>query len=244
MHKVAILQSNYIPWKGYFDIIHDVDTFVFYDDVQFTRRDWRNRNKIKTPKGADWVTVPVVKGPRDQLIHQVEIQQTDWQQTHWRLIQQHYSRAPYFELYRDFFEELYLQKQWTNLSDFNHHVIKQISRQILGLQTRFVDDRAFAATERKHLRLLQICKALDADCYLSGPAAKDYIDEKQFEDAGVTLEWKSYHGYPEYDQFHPPFEHGVTILDTLMQVGPETPWYIWGWRDGGRECGNGQTNPA
>ena len=231
MHKVAILQSNYIPWKGYFDIIRDVDTFVFYDDVQFTRRDWRNRNKIKTPKGTEWITVPVVKGPRDQLIHQVEIQQTDWQKTHWGLLQQHYAKAPYFEQYREFLEGLYLQQQWTNLSAFNQHVIAQISHEILGLETKFVDDRAFAATERKDLRLLQICEATQADCYLSGPAAKDYIDEARFEEAGVALEWKSYDGYPEYDQFHPPFEHGVTIFDLLLQAGPETPWHIWGWRE-------------
>lgn len=232
MHKIAILQSNYIPWKGYFDIIHDVDTFVFYDDVQFTRRDWRNRNKIKTPKGAEWMTVPVVKGPRDQLIHQVEIQQTDWQETHLRLLRQHYAKAPYFDQYQDFLEDMYLGQAWTNLSTFNQHVITRISRDILKLETDFVDDRAFGATQRKDLRLLEICKAVGADCYLSGPAAKDYIDEARFQDAGVKLEWKDYQGYPEYDQFHPPFEHGVTIFDLLMQVGPEAPQYIWGWCEG------------
>lgn len=230
MHTVAILQSNYIPWKGYFDIIHDVDTFVFYDDVQFTRRDWRNRNKIKTPKGAEWMTVPVVKGPRDQLIHQVEIQQTDWQDSHWRLLQQHYAKAPYFDQYRDFLQELYTQQTWANLSAFNQHVIATISRDILKLDTEFVDDRAFGATQRKDLRLLEICEAVNADCYLSGPAAKDYIDDARFQDAGVQLKWKDYQGYPEYEQFHPPFEHGVTIFDLLMHVGPEAPRYIWGWR--------------
>jgi hypothetical protein len=231
MHKVAILQSNYIPWKGYFDIIHEVDTFVFYDDVQYTRRDWRNRNKVKTPKGADWLTVPVKKGAREQLIHEVEIEETDWQKNHWRTLQCHYSKAHFFNQYSDFLQALYLEQTWCNLSEFNHHVIKQISEHILNIQTTFVDDRKFGATERNQGRLLQILKELDADYYLSGPAAKAYIDEDEFRKAGVEIEWKSYSGYPEYSQFYPPFEHGVTILDLIMHVGPEAPWYIWGWRD-------------
>jgi hypothetical protein len=230
---VAILQSNYIPWKGYFDIIHDVDLFVFYDDVQYTKHDWRNRNLIKTAQGPKWLTVPV--GTRlDRLVCEVEIHDRAWAQSHWRLIQQHYGTAQYFNLYRPFFEDLYLGRSWQSLSALNQYVITYVAREILGITTRFADSREYASTGNRLERLLDLIRKTGAGTYLSGPSAKDYIDPKRFDDLGIALVWKDYTGYPDYPQFYPPFTHQVTILDLLFHIGPEAPYYIWGWRNKSR----------
>ena len=230
MKKVAILQSNYIPWKGYFDIIHDVDLFVFYDDVQFTKFDWRNRNKIKTPNGLTWLTVPTGVNT-DRLTCEVAITDMRWTNKHWKSIQQSYSRTPHFRLYKDFFEQVYLGTTWDNLSDLNQFLIEAISKDMLGIKTEFGDSRDYNSTGKKLDRLMDLIQKTGADVYVSGPSAKDYIDDKRFEEAGVQLIYKSYAGYPEYPQSYPPFEHGVTILDLLFHVGPDAPFYIWGWRE-------------
>jgi len=226
----AILQSNYIPWKGYFDIIHDVDTFVFYDDVQYTSFDWRNRNIIKTPGGPLWLTIPVGTS-RHRRICDVEIPATGWAARHIRSLRHHYGRAPHFRRYEAFLEDVYLGRTWHSLSDLNQHIIKTVASEFLGIRTEFHDSREFEATAKKADRLLEVLDRLGAGVYVSGPAAKDYISEQQFEDAGIELVWKDYEGYPEYPQLHPPFSHKVTILDLLFHVGPEAPSFIWGWRD-------------
>jgi hypothetical protein len=229
MKRVAILQSSYIPWKGYFDIIHDVDLFVFHDDLQYTKGDWRNRNRIKTPRGAEWLTIPV--GTReDRLICEVEIRDRSWAAKHWRRIAQSYSRAPHFESYRPWFEEAYLGRAWESLSELNQHLIRGISRDLLGLRTEFADSRDFRPEGRKLDRLLDLVRKAGAGLYVSGPAARSYIDPARFEEIGVQLAWKDYSGYPEYPQAYPPFVHEVTVLDLLFHVGPEAPAHIWGWR--------------
>lgn len=228
--RVAILQSNYIPWKGYFDIIHDVDLFIFFDDVQYTQRDWRNRNKIKTSRGVEWLTVPT-NGTRQHLIHDVELVDTKWQSTHWQTLRHNYGKAPHFERYRPFLEDVYLGRQWKHLSELNQYLIEQISRQFLGIFTTFVDSRRYHAVDAKQERIIDLLIKTDATRYVSGPSARDYIDETRFARTGIELVWKDYNGYPEYPQFHLPFEHGVTILDLLLHTGPEAPWYIWGWRE-------------
>lgn len=230
MRKVAIVQSNYLPWKGYFDLIHDADEFIFYDDLQFTKNDWRNRNKIKTPKGAEWLTIPA--GRRiHRLIHQVELKRHDWQAEHWRRISRHYDRAPYFAKYRPFFDDFYLGRVWDNLSDLNQYLIKAISRDLLGIDTPFRDSREYGAEGKKLDRLMDLLKKAGAGAYVSGPAARSYIEESRFSEAGIKLIWKSYSGYPEYSQSYPPFEHGVSVLDLLFQTGPDAAWHIWGWRE-------------
>jgi len=230
---VAILQSNYIPWKGYFDIIHDVDEFIFYDYLQYTRKDWRNRNLIKTPKGTEWLTVPVGTS-QHRLICEVALDDPIWQVKHWRIIQQHYSRAPYFSHCRPFFEEFYLASKWQNLSVMNQQLIKRISRELLGVHTGFPelpDSRERGFTGHKLDRLIYLLKEAQATTYVSGPAGKAYIDARRLEEAGIALVWKDYSGYPEYPQFFGRFTHQVSILDLLFQVGPAAPEYIWGWRE-------------
>lgn len=229
MKKVAVIQSNYIPWKGYFDIIHDVDQFIFYDDVQFTKNDWRNRNKIKTVNGLAWLTIPVGKRI-DRLICEVEMVDDDWRKKHWATVQQAYSRAPYFYVYRDFFEYVYREAQWSNLSSLNHFLISQISREFLGIQTEFRDSREFQAEGEKLDRLIDLLKKTGASLYVSGPSAQAYINADEFQKAGIELIYKDYSGYPEYQQLYPPFEHGVSILDLLFNCGPSAPDFIWGWR--------------
>lgn len=229
--SLAVLQSNYIPWKGYFDIIHDVDTFVFYDDLQYTKNDWRNRNKIKVANGLQWLTIPVGTD-KNRLICEVELVDSGWQKKHWETIRQQYGRCPHFTRYRPFFEAIYLGNIWRNLSDLNQHLIRGISTELLGIDTVFQDSRQFKLSGQKLERLLDLIGQTGASDYISGPAAREYIDEQRFAELEVDLIWKSYAGYPAYRQLHPPFEHGVSILDLLFNEGPDTPWYIWGWRDG------------
>ena len=227
--RVAILQSNYVPWKGYFDIIHDVDLFIFYDDVQFTKNDWRNRNRIKTAAGPEWITIPVGQD-LNRLVCEVAIKDSSWQVKHWRTLQQNYGRCPHFERYKGYFENIYLGRNWQNLSELNASLIRHIAREFLGCQTEFADSRSWSISGQKLDRLLDLVIQSGAATYLSGPAAKDYIDPARFAAAGVALEWKSYDCYPEYIQRFPPFEHGVSILDLLFNAGPDAPDLIWGWR--------------
>ena len=232
--RVGVIQSNYIPWKGYFDIIHDVDLFIFYDDVQYTKNSWRNRNKIKTAQGLCWLTIPV--GPReDRLICDVQIVDEDWAKTHWATLKQTYSKTPYFKRYQEFFEHVYLDSKWTNLSDLNQFLIKTISREFLGIETTFMDSREVQAKGEKLERLIDLLTKIGATSYVSGPTARDYIDDKRFAEAGIELTYKDYSDYPSYSQLFPPFEHAVSILDLLFNCGSDAQHYIWGWRQSQRE---------
>ena len=230
MSTVVVLQSNYIPWKGYFDLIHDADVFIFYDDLQFTKNDWRNRNKIKTAQGSKWLSIPVGTSA-NRLICEVAMEDAQWQRSHWDSLQHQYKKCPYFKLYLPFFEEVYLGQHWTNLSDLNQYLIRYISQDILKIPTQFRDSREFNLSGLKLGRLLDLVVQSKATRYISGPAAKDYIQPERFDELSVELVWKDYSNYPEYPQVHPPFEHGVSILDLLFNVGPEAPRFIWGWRN-------------
>lgn len=232
MTTVAILQSCYIPWKGYFDIIHDVDLFIFYDDVQYTKNDWRNRNRIKTANGIMWLSVPAGSST-DRLICDVTLGDDRWQAQHWKTLTQAYGKAPHFRDYAGFFEDAYLGHRWTSLSNLNQFLTRRIAEDFLGIETKFEDSRRYAAQGAKQERLLEILGKAGATRYVSGPAAKNYIDPERFEVAGIELIWKDYAGYPEYPQLHPPFEHTVSILDLLFHTGPRAPWYIWGRRQNG-----------
>ncbi len=229
MNRVAILQSNYIPWKGYFDIIHDVDFFVFYDDVQFTKNDWRNRNRIKTPNGPLWLTVPVGQS-LNRMICEVTLSNERWAVNHYKTLRQYYGKAQYFTDYRDFLEDVYLGRKWETLSALNHYMIQTIARDFLGISTEFGDSRKYNVSGQKFERLLDLLVKCKTERYLSGPSARDYIDPEALLQCGIELDYKDYSGYPEYTQFHPPFDQNVSILDLLFHTGPAAPWYIWGWR--------------
>jgi hypothetical protein len=223
--RVAILQSNYIPWKGYFDIIGSVDLFVFHDDLQYTKGDWRNRNKIKTSKGTEWITVPCGTSER-RLICEVELLNADWQKQHWNIIRTHYAKAAHFKRYAPFFEDVYLGRIWKNLSIMNQYMIKAISTEFLGITTQFDDSRAYGLKATKAARVIELLKKVGADAYLSGPAAKSYLQEPDFVAAGIDLEWMDYASYPEYSQLYPPFVHGVSIIDLLFNVGDDASSFM------------------
>jgi hypothetical protein len=219
--KVAIVQSNYIPWKGYFDLMNSVDEFILYDDMQFTRRDWRNRNLIKTPRGLEWLTIPVeVKGRYHQRICDTGTSDPAWGARHWATLKHNYVKSPFFELYQPVLEPLY-QAPSPSLSAVNHAFLRAICG-ILGVTTRLswsMDYRPLK--EGKTERLVDLCKRAGATHYVSGPAARDYIEPAQFEAAGIGLGFFDYAGYPEYPQRFGSFEHGVSVLDLLFNVGPQ-----------------------
>ncbi|HLU94096.1 MAG TPA: WbqC family protein [Membranihabitans sp.] len=223
--KAAIVQSNYLPWKGYFDIINMVDLFIFYDDVQYTKRDWRNRNRIKTRDGIKWLTVPCTSST-NQRICEVSFTDANWQQKHWRTIQFNYARAKYFGEYRPIFEEIYTGRTWHNLSEFNQYTIQVIAKQILNSDTSFEDSRNYDLKGQKDERLLDLLGKCGATSYLSGPSARSYIREDLFREAGIDLVWMNYSGYPEYDQIYPPFDHYVSIIDLIFNEGPRTVDYL------------------
>ncbi|MGE0481335.1 MAG: WbqC family protein [Phycisphaerae bacterium] len=216
---VAISQSNYIPWKGYFDLIRQADEFVLLDDVQFTRRDWRNRNQIKTPRGREWLTIPVeVKGKFTQAIKDVRIADGAWKRQHRATITHNYAKAGSFREQLDLLHELYDERAEPFLSDVNRRFLARLC-DVLGIRTRITASMDYALSDGKTERLLDLCLKLGATEYLSGPAAQDYLDVAAFERAGVRVRWMSYRGYPEHRQLFPPFEHGVSVLDLILNEG-------------------------
>jgi hypothetical protein len=226
MKKIAILQSNYIPWKGYFDLINMVDEFVLYDDMQYTRRDWRNRNKIQTPSGLKWLSIPVeTKGKYHQKINETNVSDTLWSVKHWQTIKQFYSKAPFFKEYKNVFEDVYLNNSESQLSQINYKFILLIN-EILGIKTKISRSSDFELVDGQTEKLLGICQQAGADVYLSGPAAKEYFDEAVSEEMGISVEWMDYSGYTVYGQLYSPFEHGVTILDLIFNEGPNATNYM------------------
>lgn len=220
--KVAIVQSNYIPWKGYFDLINSVDQFIIYDDMQYTRRDWRNRNKIKTPDGAKWLTIPVdTKGKYSQKIIETVISDPKWKETHWQTICRNYSRTRYFYDYKELFESLYLSCQETKLSYVNYRFMVAIC-EILQIKTQISWSMNYELVEGQTERLVDLCKQVGATEYISGRAAKIYINEELFDNEGIILNYMDYSEYPIYNQRFTPFEHSVSIIDLIFNEGENT----------------------
>jgi hypothetical protein len=221
--RVAIVQSNYIPWKGYFDLIAAVDELILFDDMQYTRRDWRNRNLIKTPRGLKWLTIPVeVKGKFHQKICDVRVSDGNWGRRHWDVLRQNYHKTPFFGALQEPLAGLYLGGAMpASLSQINHRFITFVC-DLLGIKTTIKWSMDYwPVADGKTERLVALCQQAGATGYLSGPSALEYIDAKQFEDAGVGLEFADYSGYPEYPQSYGSFEHGVSVLDLLFNTGPE-----------------------
>jgi hypothetical protein len=230
--KVAVIQSNYIPWKGYFDIINMVDEFILFDEAQYTRRDWRNRNKIKTPTGAAWLTIPVnVKGKFEQRISETEIHDKHWAQDHWKTLQHNYAKAPYFREYQAFFEDLYQQAaEETFLSQVNYLFLNAIC-DLLGIHTHLSWSSDYELVDGKTDRLIGLCQQVGGVEYLSGPSAKGYLDESLFHRVNMRAAWMDYNGYPEYHQLYPPFDHAVSILDLIFNEGPNAPKFMKSFRN-------------
>ncbi len=226
MKKVAILQSNYIPWKGYFHIIQKVDCFVFLDSTQYTVRNWRNRNQIKTPQGLLWLTVPT-NGTQSMPINEVEINNSQsWQQKHLKALQRNYSECTFFDEYFLFFKNILLQN-WKLLSALNQTLIKEICN-VLNIETTFLQSTDLELIKGKNEKIISIVKQLGGTHYLTGPSAQAYIRPELFEENCITLEYMDYSHYPIYDQRWGIFSHNVSVLDLLFCAGSQSYKYIWG----------------
>lgn len=225
--RIGIIQSNYIPWKGYFDFIDSVDEFIVFDDVQYTRRDWRNRNRIKTANGLQWLTIPVeAKGKYTQLVRETRISGRDWSADHFRALHHAYARAPHYPENAAWLQALYQQAAGLEmLSEVNLLFLRALCERF-GIATRLRLSAEFEIAEGKNERLIAICRQAGATEYLSGPAAREYLDPAAWERQGIRLRFKSYSGYREYPQLHGPFEHAVTALDVLLNTGERAREYL------------------
>lgn len=219
MKKIGILQSNYIPWKGYFDLIAAVDEFVIYDEMQFTKRDWRNRNKIKTPNDLQWLTIPVLtKGNFKQKISETKIDGMNWAETHWSSLEKNYSRSSFFNEISSWLKPHFLERTYSFISEVNRVFIEAICS-FLQINTKISCSSNFNLIGEKSERLANICKQTGASEYVSGPAAKDYIETKKFSDQNININWFDYSDYNEYPQLWGNFRHEVSILDLLFNCG-------------------------
>lgn len=226
MKSCIITQSNYIPWKGYFDSINMVDIFVVYDDMQYTKRDWRNRNYIKTPQGLKWLSIPVeVSGKFHQKINETLISDKSWNRSHLESIKQNYREAPCFKENKDWLENLYLDCNFDRLTEVNEYFLRKIG-EYLGIQTVYRRSEEFILCEDRTQKMVDICLELGVSHYYTGPNAKQYIDEGKFSSQGVELNYFDYSGYSEYPQLHGGFEHGVSIMDMILNLGKETVNYM------------------
>jgi hypothetical protein len=226
--KCVILQPSYIPWRGYFHQIQKADLFVFYDDVPYDRRGWRNRNRVKGPGGTQWLTIPVLnKGSRTNQtpINQIRINwDRAWNQIHLDTLQHLYGRAPYFARYKPLLQEFYSRRPQL-LADFVIDLTVALAEQLQLRQTQFLRSSQLPTEGRKTDRLLSILRQVGATHYITGPSARDYLEEEKFQAAGIAVEYMVY-DYPAYPQLHPPFDPQVSILDLLFMTGPDAPRYF------------------
>ncbi|MFT7613390.1 MAG: hypothetical protein ACI9J3_002363 [Parvicellaceae bacterium] len=229
--KVLITQSNYIPWKGFFDNIAMVDVYVVYDDMLYTKRDWRNRNMIKTTNGIKWLTIPIdVKGKRDQKINAASVSKSDlespgWKSKHFKTLHHAYSKSKCFNEVIPWIKNLYDTCESNNLTEINLHFIKAIN-QYLGIHTKLVDSREFSLKEDPNERIISICKDLNANSYYTGPKANSYLKPELFKEKQLKLNIIDYSGYPQYEQAHPPFKHEVSILDLIFSEGSNAQLFL------------------
>jgi WbqC-like protein family len=226
--KCVILQPSYIPWRGYFHQIALADVFVFYDDVQYDKHGWRNRNRIKTHQGTQWLTIPVYSSGvlEDGVpINQVQIDWGQpWSRKHWQTLRQSYGKAPFFEEYAGMLEACY-QKHTDLLVDFTMDLTIELSRR-LGIQhTRFVRSSSYSVEGVKTERLLDLLRQVGATHYITGPSARDYLEADKFSAVGIQLSYIEY-GYPEYNQLYPPYDPQVSILDLMFMTGPQALSWI------------------
>lgn len=228
MKKVAIMQSNYIPWKGYFDLINMVDEFILFDDVQYTKKNWRNRNYIKSPNGLVCLTIPIqTKGKFNQPINRTIVENNFWRNKHWKSIVFSYHMATYFSSYRNIFEKLYLNDNEVSLSKINYNLILAVN-EILGITTKisWSSDYDYHHTLGENESIIDLIHKTDAQIFINGPASKNYMSEEMFLNYGIKLVWMDYLNYPEYNQLYSPFIHEVSILDLIFNQGPNSNKYL------------------
>lgn len=221
--RVAMLQSCYIPWKGYFDLINSVDEFILYDDVPYDKNGWRNRNRIKSGAGAVWLTIPVhTKGRFGQPIQEVEISDRRWAARHWKSIATQYAQARHFRTVGPALHALYERATDEPFLTRVNELFTRALCALLGIGARITRSTDYELRTGRTERLVHLCEQVGAREYLSGPAARAYLDEGLFAERGIAVRWMDYSGYPEYTQlFVPPFIHEVSVVDLLLNEGAE-----------------------
>jgi len=222
MRRVAIVQSSYMPWIGYFDLINSVDDFVFLDNVQYTKRDWRSRNKIKTPNGVKWLSVPIITKSRlTQSIYDAVPDGNSWRSKHWRTIDYSYSGSASYHEYAAGIRECIMDESCISISEINQKLIKRIS-DLVGIRTRLHDARSFQCCEGKNERLAGICAELGGNVYVTGRKASNYLKSELFKSMGIEVEYFDYRVYGPYTQRWGGFVAGLSVIDTLFNIGPKT----------------------
>lgn len=222
--RVGIIQSNYLPWRGYFDFIASVDLFIFHDDLQYTKGDWRNRNKIRTPAGSIWLSVPVRYRKTSQLICDTHIEySTEWQRDHLNRFKASYGKAPHCNDAVGLIEEAFLFRDRT-ISELNVRFIR-LACAYLGVATPMRLSAEYSPKGVKTERVIDLLRKAGASTYLSGPSARNYLDERLFLESGIRLEYKSY-DYQPYPQVWNGFEGAVTVLDLIANCGPQAKAHL------------------
>ena len=229
---VVITQSNYLPWRGYFDLLRSADEVVLLDSVQYTRRDWRNRNRIKTARGLEWLTVGVeTKGQYLQAIDETRIADQNWAARHIRAIQLAYARGAHYDAVAPWlFDLMGSVAAEPLLTNVNEHLLRGFCS-FLGIMIPIrrcseVIERGTLRAAQPTERLVMIAKALGSTRYITGPAAQAYLDVDQFASAGIDVAWMAYEGYPEYPQLWGRFEPRVSIIDLLLNAGAGARQYL------------------
>lgn len=227
MKKALILQSNYIPWKGYFYAIKEVDIFVMYDDVQYTKNDWRNRNLIKSKQGLQWLTIPIeTKNKSCQKINEAKIVNNFWACKHLASIKHNYTKAKYYKQYIPFFEDLYNRCNSKYLIDINRLFLTNICN-LLDIKTPIIHSSDYdLKSTNKTERIVEMCSKINVTDYYSGPAANAYIDVALFDNSNINLHYFNYGNFPIYQQLYLPFLHEVSIIDVILNTGPDAKNYI------------------
>jgi hypothetical protein len=217
---IVVLQPGYLPWLGFFDQMRRADIFVYYDDVQFDKHGWRNRNRIKSPAGPRWLTVPVRRARLTERILEVEIDnRTAWARKHIGTIRQFYAHAPYLGSYLPELEDL-LQRRWERIVDLDLAVVELICRW-LGLSCRTARSSELGISGQRSQRLLDLCLHFGASRYLTGDAAESYLDVDLFARHNVEVRWQNYR-HPIYPQQHGSFIPYLSVLDLLLNCGDES----------------------
>jgi len=227
--RIAVFQSNYIPWKGFFDLIHAVDEFVLDDDVQYTKQSWRNRNRIKTAQGLQWLTIPVQTAFPEKICD-VRIADSSWTQKHWRAIESSYHRATAFADFGPYLHQLYESANFERLSEVNEHFLRGLC-QWMGITTPLLRTTDMNISGERNERIIAICQARDASRLLNGPSAREHMDESRFSVAGIHVDYAKYELYASYPQLFGEFEHQLSVVDLLMNCGREFQKYMLTWGD-------------
>lgn len=226
--NVVILQPSYIPWRGYFDQIRRADLFIFYDDIQYDKHGWRNRNQIKTHQGKQWLTIPVhSKGvTQGVLIKDVRIDWSKpWAKSHLKSLTISYSKAPHYKRYLSLLDEIY-QRRDEFLADFTIETSIRLACELGFTSARFMRSSELSNIEgQKTDRVINVLKRVGATHYLCGPSASSYMEPEKFDAAGITFEYMQY-DYPEYPQLYPPYDPFVSILDLLFMKGNQAGEYF------------------